>query len=339
MRELRFAAVGLNHSHIYGQVNCLLRAGAKLVGFHEEDDQLSAEFSGVYQDVPRKSLEEILEDRSIGLVTSAVISARRADLAISVMRHGKDVLVDKPGMTSLEQLAAVKRVQAETRRMFSILYSEHFENSATVKAGELVAKGAIGEVVHTVGLGPHRLRRETRPDWFFRRHDYGGILSDIASHQCEQFLFFTNAKEAKVLSASVSNHANADRPELQDSGDIHLAAGKTTGTIHVDWLTPDGMPSWGDGRLFIIGTAGTIEIRKTVDLAGREGGNHLFLTDGTGVRYFDCSARELPFGRQFIADIHDRTETAMPQARCFKAMELALTAQEMAETNQERHMR
>lgn len=339
MRELRFAAVGLNHSHIYGLVNCMLRAGAKLVGFHEEDDQLAAEFSGVYQDVPRKSLEEILEDRTIGLVTSATISARRAELAISVMRHGKDMLVDKPGMTSLAQLAAVKRVQAETGRIFSILYSEHFENSATVKAGELVAEGAIGEVVHTVGLGPHRLRRETRPDWFFRRADYGGILTDIASHQCEQFLFFTNATDARVLSASVSNHANADRPELQDSGDIHLSAGKTTGTIHVDWFTPDGMPTWGDGRLFIIGTTGVIEIRKTVDLAGREGGNHLFLTDKTGVRHFDCSTLDLPFGRQLVADIHDRTETAMPQARCFKAMELALTAQEMAETNQERHAR
>lgn len=338
MSELRFAAVGLNHNHIYGQVNCLLRAGARLVAFHEEDDTLAAEFSGTYGDVPRiGSLQAILEDQSIGLITSAAISIRRADLAISAMRHGKDVLVDKPGVTSLEHLRAVRAAQAETARIFSVLYSEHFESRATVKAGELVAAGTIGEVVHVVGLGPHRLRRETRPDWFFRRAEYGGILTDIASHQCEQFLFFTGSDKARVLSAYIGNHANADRPELQDSGDIHLTTGKATGTIHVDWFTPDGLPTWGDGRLFIVGTTGTIEIRKTVDLAGRSGGDHLFLTDRQGVQHVDCSRLELPFGRQFLADIRDRTETAMRQERCFQAMELALTAQQMAENNQERH--
>ncbi len=338
MDELRFAAVGLNHNHIYGQVNCLIRAGARLVGFHEKDDTLAAEFTGVCKDAPRiAALEEILEDRSIGLIVSAAVSAERAELAIRAMQHGKDVLVDKPGMTSLDQLTKVRRVQAETGRIFSILYSEHFESPATVKAGELVAAGAIGEVVHIVGLGPHRLRRETRPDWFFRREEYGGILTDIASHQCEQFLFFTGASDATILSANVDNLSVPDKPELQDTGNIHLSTGRATGMIHVNWLTPDGMPTWGDGRLFIVGTTGTIEVRKTVDLAGREGGNHLFLADRNGVHHIDCSAVDLPFGRQFLADIRDRTETAMPQDRCFKAMELALSAQALAEQNREKN--
>ncbi|WP_018238394.1 Gfo/Idh/MocA family protein [Ensifer sp. BR816] len=338
MTELRFAAVGLNHNHIYGQVNCLVRAGAHLVGFHEPDNELAAEFAGVYKDVPRfATLDEILEDDSIGLVTTAAVSAERAELAIRAMQHGKDVLTDKPGMTSLDQLAKVRRVQAETGRIYSILYSEHFESPATVKAGELVAAGAIGDVVHLVGLGPHRLRRETRPDWFFRRPEYGGILTDIASHQCEQFLFFTGTNDASILSASVDNRSVPDRPELQDTGNIHLSTGKATGMIHVNWLTPDGMSTWGDGRLFIVGTTGTIEVRKTVDLAGREGGNHLFLADRNGVEHIDCSGIELPFGHQLVADIRDRTETAMTQERCFKAMELALSAQAIAEQNREKN--
>lgn len=338
MDELRFAAVGLNHNHIYGQVNCLLRAGARLVGFHEPDDALAAEFSATYEDVPRiATLDQILEDESIGLVTSAAVSAERAELAMRAMRQGKDVLVDKPGMTSLDQLAKVRRVQAETGRIFSILYSEHFESPATVKAGELVVAGAIGEVVHMVGLGPHRLRKESRPGWFFRRSEYGGILTDIASHQCEQFLFFAGASDATILSASVDNRSVPDSPELQDTGNIHLSTGRATGMIHVNWLTPDGMPTWGDGRLFIVGTTGTIEVRKTVDLAGRTGGNHLLLADRNGVEHIDCSEVDLPFGRQLLADIRDRTETAMPQERCFKAMELALSAQAIAERNQEKN--
>jgi predicted dehydrogenase len=234
-------------------------------------------------------------------------------------------------MTTLDQLAEVRRVQAETGRIVSILYSEHFEVPATVRAGELVAAGAIGEVVHVTGLGPHRLRKESRPAWFFDRAQYGGILTDIASHQVEQFLFFTGADDAEVLSARVANRANPDTPDLQDVGDMHLATPAATGMIRVDWFTPDGLPTWGDGRLIIVGTEGTIELRKYVDVAGRAGTDHLFLTDKTGVRHVACAGTDLPFGRQLLADIRDRTETAMPQARCFQAMEIALKAQMLAE--------
>jgi predicted dehydrogenase len=332
MSALRFAAVGLNHNHIYGQVNCLLRAGAELVAFHADEDDLAAEFAQAFPQAERaRDRHAILEDETIGLVTSAAISSERAALAIDAMGHGKDVLLDKPGMTTLDQLAEVRRVQAETGRILSILYSEHFEVPATVRAGELVAQGAIGEVVHVTGLGPHRLRKESRPAWFFDRARYGGILTDIASHQVEQFLFFTGAADARVLSASVANRANPDTPELQDVGDMHLATDTATGMIRVDWFTPDGLPTWGDGRLIVVGTEGTIELRKYVDVAGRPGTDHLFLTDRTGVRHIDCAGTDLPFGRQLVADVRDRTETAMPQARCFQAMEIALKAQALAE--------
>jgi predicted dehydrogenase len=247
------------------------------------------------------------------------------------MRHGKDYMVDKPGITSLEQLADVRRVQAETSRIYSVCYSEHFETRSTVKAGELVAAGAIGKVVATTGLGPHKLRNLPRPAWFYEREKTGGILTDIASHQCEQFLFFADALAAEVVAASVANRANPDRPELQDFGDILMRSGEVTGYVRVDWMTPDGLPIWGDGRLMILGTEGYLELRKYIDIAGHDGKDHLFHVDGKGIHRIDCSNVELPYGSALLADIRDRTETAMPQARCFKAMELALTAQAMAE--------
>lgn len=333
MASLRFAVIGINHDHIHGQVGVLLNAGADFVGFHAAEDDLAAAFADRYA-VPRvDDPRRLLEDGSIQMIVSAAIPGDRADIAIAAMRHGKDVMLDKPGMTSLDQLEAVKAVQAETKRIVSILYSEHFETAVTVKAGELVHAGAIGAVVNTVGLGPHRLRKPQRPGWFFERHRYGGILTDIASHQCEQFLFFTGAEDARILSAMVGNRANADTPGLQDLGDMHLAtdAGQT-GYIRVDWFTPDGLPTWGDGRLTIIGTEGYIELRKYVDIAGRPGKDHLFLVDRKGVHHIDCEGMDLPFGRQLVADVQDRTETAMPQARCFKAMELALKAQALAES-------
>jgi predicted dehydrogenase len=329
---LRFAAIGINHDHIYAQVDSLLKAGGELVFFHALEDDLAAPFARRYPQAPRvDDRRRILEDNSIALVVSSGISSERAPLGIEVMRHGKDYMVDKPGITSLAQLADVRKVQAETKRIYSICYSEHFQTRSTVKAGELVHAGAIGRVVNTTGLGPHRLGNLKRPPWFFERAKYGGILTDIASHQCEQFLFFAGSNSAELVAATVANRSNPQTPELQDFGEMLVRTKDVTGYIRVDWFTPNGLPVWGDGRLVILGDQGYIELRKYVDIGGAPGGDHLFLVDAKGVQRIDCSAVELPYARQFIQDIRDRTETAMPQERCFGAAELALNAQAMAE--------
>ncbi|QYO76992.1 Gfo/Idh/MocA family protein [Devosia salina] len=336
MSDIKFAAIGINHAHIYGQVECLKRAGAQFVAFHAIEDDLAKTFSERFPEARRVSdPAAILEDDSIAVVVTAAIPGDRADICLAAMRHGKDVLTDKPGMTTFAQFDEIKRVQKETGRIFSVLYSEHFEVPAAVEAGNLIASGAIGQVVNTVGLGPHSLRLNNRPEWFFTRKRYGGILCDIASHQFEQFLFFSGAMDGEVVSASVANRGHPEKPGLQDVGDAHIRTATTSGYIRVDWFTPEGLPTWGDGRLTILGTEGYIELRKYVDIAGRPGENHLFLVDRQGVRHVDCSGVDLPFGRQFLDDVRNRTETAMPQERCFNAMKLALTAQQMAEQGTE----
>ena len=333
---IRIAAIGINHSHIYGQVDCLKEAGAEFVAFHAPEDDLAAPFASRYPEAKRVAdPRAILEDDSISVVLTSAIPADRAAISIAAMQHGKDVLTDKPGMTTFEQLAEIQRVQQETGRIFSVLYSEHFEVRATVEAGNLIQAGAIGEVVNTVGLGPHAIRNNQRPDWFFDRKRYGGVLCDIASHQFEQFLFFSGAMDGEVVSASVANRAHPDRPGLQDIGDAHVRTRGTTGYIRVDWFTPEGLPTWGDGRLTIIGTEGYIELRKYIDIAGRPGTDHLFLVNRDGPRHIDCSTVERPFGRQFLNDVRNRTEIAMPQQRCYNAMKMALTAQQMAERGTE----
>jgi predicted dehydrogenase len=246
------------------------------------------------------------------------------------MKHGKDFMVDKPGIITLKQLADVRRVQKETKRIYSIMYSERFENRATVKAGELVKSGAIGQVIQTIGLGPHRINLKTRPQWFFDRQYYGGIICDIGSHQCDQFLFFTGSTQAQVVASQTGNIHYPQYPQFEDFGDVTLRGNGGTGYIRVDWFTPDGLNSWGDGRLTILGTEGYIEIRKNIDIAGHEGGNHLFLVNNKETRYFDCNKDPLPYGEQFISDILNRTETAMTQDHCFLATELALNAQKEA---------
>jgi predicted dehydrogenase len=188
--RIRFAAIGMNHGHIYGQTDALIRGGGELVSFYAKEPELAEAYGKRYPQARlARSEQEILDDPKIQLVVSASIANERAPLGVRAMRHGKDFVADKPGITSLEQLAEVKKVQAETKRIYSITYSERFENRATVKAGELVKAGAIGKVVQTVGLGPHRTNLKSRPAWFFVKEQYGGILCDIASHQFDQFLF------------------------------------------------------------------------------------------------------------------------------------------------------
>jgi predicted dehydrogenase len=329
--RLRFAAVGLNHGHIYGQTEAVIRGGGELVWVHAKEPELIAAFAKRF---PRAKLaraeQEILDDASIKLVVSASIPDERAPLGLRVMRHGKDFMVDKPGITTLEQLAEVRRVQAETRRIYSILYSERLENRATVRAGELVKAGAIGKVLQTVGLGPHRLNVKSRPAWFFERERYGGILCDIGSHQFDQFLFFTGSRRGEIAASQVGNLHHPQYPGLEDFGDVMLRGDGGAGYIRVDWFTPDGLATWGDGRLTVLGTDGFIEIRKNVDIGGRPGGNHLFLVDQKGTRYVDVTGQKLPYGEQLVDDVLDRTETAMPQEHCFLATELALRAQKDA---------
>jgi predicted dehydrogenase len=329
--SVRFAVIGANHSHIYGQTDLLLRAGAELVSFLVEEPDLAAQFGDRYPDARRVGdRREILEDPRIQLVVSAAIPCDRGALGVEVMRHGKDYMSDKPAFTTLGQLAEARRVQAETGRIFSVCFSERFENAATVRAGELVAAGAIGKVVHTMGLGPHRINAPSRPPWFFRRAQSGGILTDIASHQADQFLFFTGSMAAEVVSAQVANWKFPQWPELEDFGEMLLRGDGGSGYARVDWYTPDGLETWGDGRVVILGTDGYLELRKYVDIAGRPGASHLFLVDGKGVRHVDASAGDRPYGRQLVADILGRTETAMSQAHCFLACQLALEAQEKA---------
>jgi predicted dehydrogenase len=329
--RLRFAVIGLNHGHIYSQVEAALAGGGELVSFHAREPDLVEAFTKRHPQAKlARDAREILQDPSIQLVVSAPIPNERAPLGIDVMRHGKDFMVDKPGMTTLEQLADVRRVQAETKRIYSVLYSERHENRATVKAGELVKAGAIGKVIQTVGLGPHRMTARSRPPWFFERERYGGILCDIASHQFDQFLFFTGSTRADVLASQVGNVHHPQYPGFEDFGDVMLRGDGGSGYIRVDWFTPDGLQTWGDTRLTVLGSDGYIEVRKNIDITGRPGSNHLFLVDQKETRYVDTSHTALPYGERLVDDVLNRTETSMPQAHVFLVMELALKAEKQA---------
>ena len=329
--SIRFSVIGINHSHIYGMVDALITGGGQLVSVYVKEPELLRGFTRRYPDAKvASSEEEILGDKSIQLVASSGIPVERAPLGIRVMKAGKDYMVDKPGIVTFEQFDEVKKVQKETKRIYSIVYSERLRVSCAVQAGDLVKSGAVGKVVQTIGLGPHRMSPGSRPDWFFDPDKAGGILCDIGSHQSDQFLFYTDSKQAEVSYSQVGNFNLPDHPRYMDFGDMNVRSNHATGYIRIDWYTPNGLATWGDGRTFILGTDGYIECRKYIDIAGRPGGDHLFLVNQDETKYYDCSKVYLPYGEQLVNDVVNRTETAMTQDHCFLATELALTAQKNA---------
>lgn len=322
-----FGVIGLDHNHIYSITDAMIRGGGVLTAVYASDPGQIAAFRKRYPGVKlARSEDEIIEDRKIKLVCSAAIPALRAPLGIKVMRAGKDYLSDKAGVVTLQQLAEVRAAIRETGRKYGILYSERLEVPAAVMAGQLVHEGAIGKVIQTINLAPHRLSAPSRPEWFWDTNRNGGILTDVGSHQADQFVYLTGSKRAEVLASQVGNFGHPDHPDFQDFGDMMVHGDGGVGYVRVDWFTPDGLPTWGDGRLFILGTEGYIELRKYVDVAGRPGGNHLFIADRKGARYLDCSKVPLPFGPQFITDIVEHTSVAQDQEGALLAAELVLTA-------------
>jgi predicted dehydrogenase len=334
--HINFAVCGISHDHIYLMIGAIQRGGGQLVAaWGGEDDKLAA-FTKRFPNVKIvKTQDEILNDPTVQLVLSSQIANERAPLGIRAMKLGKDFLSDKPGITTLEQLAEVRKTIAETQRIYAIMYSERLEVKAAVYAGVLVQQGAIGKVIQTINIAPHQIAQgggdagggSARPEWFWNPDQYGGILCDIGSHQVDQFLFYTGSKQAEVVESQIANVRHPNRPRFQDFGDMVLRGDRGLGYVRLDWFTPDGLGTWGDGRLFILGTDGYIEIRKYTDVAVKKQGNNLFIVDSKQARYIDCNNMPLPFGPEFVADIVNRTHIAQDQDQCLLAAELVIKAQ------------
>ena len=324
----------MDHGHIYGMSNGLIDAGATMKWVYDPDPAKVEAFRKQYpQAQAADSEEQILSDEETRLVAGACVTSERAALGIRVMKAGKDYFTDKAPLTTLEQLADVKETIAETGRKYFVNYSERLQVECAVYAGQLIQAGAIGRVVQVIGMGPHRLSAPSRPAWFFEKEKYGGILCDIGSHQIEQFLFYTGAKDAKILNAKIANYNHPEYPELDDFGDATLVADNGARAISA-WTGSrrTAFPPGADGRTFILGTDGPTSScanmwtlpearRKTIfTWVDKEGEHYVNCTGKTGfpVLWPDDSGLHQPHGERHDAGTHSQgggTLRARPRCR------------------------
>ena len=328
---VRFAAIGLDHRHVYDLTAGLLAAGAVCAGHDPDtsDPRVLAGFRKRFPDVPAVPRERLLDDRSIDFIVLCAVPRDRSALAIEAMRRGKDVMVDKPGVTTQEQLVAVEDVARETGRIWSVCLGRL--TSPSVQAALAVARsGELGRLVSVTSLAPHRLNRALRPAWFFERDAYGGIINDLGVHSIDQFVAFAGTSDVAIVS-SVIGCFGTPPPGFEDFAEITVRGPTMTGTMRLDWFTPDGLEDWGDGRLFLVGTEGTLELRKNIDIEGRAGGEHMFVANRQRTRYQDCSLEPVSYYRDFLDDVRERTGRMLDGGRVFSVCRLALRCQATAE--------
>lgn len=327
--EFIFAAIGLDHGHIFGMCNGLSEAGGELKWVYDPDNNKVEEFCKAYPGVMAADSEEIiLNDPEVKLVAGAAIPSERCALGLRVMYAGKDYFTDKTPLTTLEQLEQAREAALVTGKKYAVYYAERLHNESAVYAGQLIEAGAIGRVLQVMGIGPHRIGG-IRPDWFYEEEKFGGILCDIGSHQIEQFLFYTGAKNATIQNARIANYTHKEHPNFQDFGDAALVGDNgASGYFRVDWFTPDGLGTWGDGRTFILGTEGYIELRKYIDIAQDTACDHVYLVNKYGEQHIPVSGKVgFPYFGELILDCLNRTENAMTQEHAFKAAELCVKTQ------------
>lgn len=332
--EFCFAAAFLEHGHIYGQCNGLIDAGATLKYVYEPDTEKRQAFLSRYPQAQAvEHFDLLLQDRGIKLICAAAIPNERANIGKQVLRSGKDYFTDKSPFTNLAQLTSIEKIIQETGQKYAVYYSERLHNDAAWRAGELIQEGAIGRVLHVTILAPHRLAKSTRPDWFFDKERYGGIITDIGSHQVEQFLNYSTCQYAEINFARTENFNNPDKPGLEDFGEFNLTGNNGAGLYsRVDWYTPEGLRTWGDGRTFIVGTEGSIEVRKYLDICGEAPASDIYLCNTEGESKIHClNQTGFPFFGRFILDCMHRTENAMTQAHTLRVAEISLRAQVIAD--------
>lgn len=329
-RSLAFAVIGAEHPHVLQMAGELIKRGATWLAASELDATRLDTTGFAHRPAIITATEPLLERSDIELVVCGGVPARRAGDAIAAMRRGKDALCAKPAILTYESLVRVEQAHCDTGRFFTVWYSERVASPSTLMALSLAEEGAIGRLVHIIGLGPHRLSEPTRPEWFFDKAYAGGILLDLFSHHCDQFLALSGGT-ASVVSARTGNQASPDHPHFEDHGVCTLrSADGLEGFFRVDWLSPDGLGAWGDVRLMLQGTTGSIEVRKVIDPAGRSGGDHLILVDQAGIRRYQPDAPHRGFFDIYLDDLRNRTERAVSQSHIFAACSLALDADRAA---------
>ncbi|MGQ9632259.1 MAG: Gfo/Idh/MocA family protein [bacterium] len=326
---MKFGIIGCQHGHIAQFIDEMLAIpGTEFLGIVEDDPWLAESLSRRY-DVPLLERREDLLNLGVELVGSSARNDLKADLICYCLGRGLHVMVDKPLVITLGDLGRVMSAVEGSRAQLGLMLTERF-NPPIAHLKNLIDRGELGRIVHFTILKPHKIVASTRPPWHFVKSQNGGIIADLAIHDVDLLRWYLGC-EVKSFHAYESQYTLLDKPAFSDNAEIFLIMENgATAFLRPDWLMPDAYPTWGDGRIFCVGTEGCAEIRTTGDPFAGTPGELIVTTNKSAPRKITPD----PVGRNLAQDFIDRIEgrgiCLLTHSEIFKSTETTLRIAEGA---------
>ncbi|RKN71210.1 Gfo/Idh/MocA family protein [Paenibacillus ginsengarvi] len=260
----RFGIYGCQHAHIASFVDQMLALGATCAGIYEPESPSLAQSLAQRHGIMLVDSPDAFLDSSVNVIGSSAVNNRKIDVIEWCERHGKHVMLDKPVATNREQLERLEAVLNRGSIQVGVMLTERFRASIhTLK--QAIDAGKLGRIVSISTRKPHRLSPASRHAWHFSKRESGGLVIDLFIHDFDLLRFLTGQEVASVHS-QVAKHILPEYPDFYDTAAAQVSmSGGTMAQLYTDWHTPTKSWTWGDCRIFIVGTEGCAELRLNGD--------------------------------------------------------------------------
>jgi len=322
---LRLGIIGLRHPHIMSLKSNVEATGqAAIVAVAEDEPRLrnkAAELGGqLYADY-----REMLDREKLDAVGVCPVNREKGSVVAECLDRGLHVIVDKPLLTSLDDLEAVRSAWRSSGKLLLCMLTLRYE-PACLALRYLIEEGTLGEPVALIATGPHRLNLPSRYPWMLRDDLCGGIVVDLGCHYLDAMRWYSGL-ECRALAAVHGNKRFRQLEGFTDFAQVQMRLdGGAAATVQVDWLTPDAAPYWGDTRIMVTGTKGTAEVRSAAE-------QQVIVTTLDRPPFtLELPRRGLSVGEDFLRAVIEERQTALSTEDCLEATRLTILARQAAET-------
>ena len=319
---MNIAFAGFRHGHIFGLYDKTEKC-AHISGCFEEDDheRKSIEKSkGICFNYSR--YEDILNDESVDAVAIGDYYGKRGKMIIDALKHGKNVICDKPLCTSFEELDEIEKLADKTGlQVFCMLDLRYMPQ---IKRAEEIVKGGVLGKVHIVSFtGQHPLDYDNRPKWYFEEGKHGGTINDIAIHGIDLVRYITGEDFSDTNYARCWNAFATEKKDFKDCAQFNIRMGDMVVSADVSYSAPSfGLPTYWDFCFW--GEKGMMRFNR-ID-------SNLYLYTKDGMETMVCENNVPDYMREFI-DASMGKETDMKTSDVLKSQRQVLEIQKYADKN------
>ena len=314
---MKFGVYGCRHGHIGEFIEEMLELGHEFLGIYETELDIAKDMAEKY-DVPLFSRgEDLLRLKPDVLGTSAV-NNQKIDIIELCNGEGIHVMADKPVVTSRKDYERLEKIINEGRIQVGMMLTERF-NPPIYALWKMIQEGELGQIISFTIMKPHKLREKIRAPWHFSKEENGGIVIDLLIHDIDLLRWFTGSEMASC-EGYIKKTGYPQYESFYDSVNaIVKMKNGVVASLEADWWMPDSYFSFGDGRIFCVGTKGRAEIRTTGDDQTKGNPYGLWIGDTEGYERYDEPSIPVTLTEDFINRIEGKQEVIISSEDVLKA--------------------